>query len=119
MSEVERFKPCEPDGVDYGFSEMHPDADGGWVRYSDYEKLEAELDTRSRELSMMDWERGKEMDRADRAVKQRDEELRERLLGLESAIDRVVHANSHRSILSRSEALKAVLDSIFEETDHA
>lgn len=40
--EIEQYRPGEEDGVDYGFSEMHPDPDGEWVRYEDHLKaLEA------------------------------------------------------------------------------
>lgn len=32
---LERYRPGEEDGVDYGFSAMHSDPDGQWVRYED------------------------------------------------------------------------------------
>lgn len=55
-------------------SDLQPEADGLWVRYSDYEKLEAERDQLER-----DWEI--EYDRAGRALKaeaERDRAIRKR-----------------------------------------
>lgn len=50
---VERYRPGEEDGVDYGFSEMHQDPDGEWIRVSDLPKIidQAKQEERKRLLS--------------------------------------------------------------------
>jgi hypothetical protein len=58
---------------------MEADQHGQWVRYSDYEKLEAVLEKRDRELQMMDYERAKEADRADQARNQERQRIQEAL----------------------------------------
>jgi hypothetical protein len=86
---VERFTPIV-ESTARGTKEARVlrTSDGGYVRYSDYEKLEAQRDKRGHELTMLDYERAKEMDRAEKAEAQRDQARQEVLEEVAAEFDR-------------------------------